>query len=238
MRLNRFFGDFDFQQKTLQIMDRDFLHQIKNVLRLGEGEGIILVDGRGQEATAKIMAYGKDFIAVEILEVKANQNEPARRVILYCAILKRENFELVAQKATEVGVSEIVPVISQRTVKTGLKKDRLAKIIKEAAEQSGRVRLPVLREALDFKETIREAKNNSVNILFDLSGAKFTQSDCVNLAQQEKFGISIFIGPEGGWSEEEIALAKEAGFKIASLGRLTLRGETAAIVATYLVSRY
>lgn len=235
MRLNRFFGDFDLAQKILRISDGDFLHQVKNVLRLGAGEEIILADGQGKEAIAKISRYGKDFAEIEILEVKQNQNEPEKRVILYCSILKRENFELAVQKAVEAGVSEITPIISGRTVKTGLKYDRLEKIIKEAAEQSGRGIVPVLREATKFNDALAGAKENTANILFDLSGAKFVRSDCTNLGQQEKIRVGIFIGPEGGWSEEEIGAAKEAGFKILSLGKLTLRGETAAIVASYLV---
>lgn len=234
MRYNRFISNFDLSQKTLQIFDRDFLHQLKNVLRLNVGQEIILVDGRGQEAAAKIMEYSQDFVAAEILAVKQNQNEPVRRVVLYCAVLKKENFELVAQKATEVGVSEIVPIITEHTVKTGLKYDRLRKIIKEAAEQSDRGIMPVLREAIDFGEAIVSAKINSANLLFDPSGAKFWISDIQNLAPDEHVRVGIFIGSEGGWSEQEMQEAEETGFKIVSLGKLTLRAETAAIVAAYL----
>ncbi len=243
MRLHRFFGDFDLaptpnlvwglKQKSLQISDRDFLHQTRDVLRLKKGEEIILVDGRGQEAEAKIIEYNKDFVAVEVLAIKQNQNEPGRRVLLYCSILKREHFELVAQKATEVRASEIVPIICQYTVKTGLKYDRLRKIIKEAAEQSGRGILPILHEALIFSEAVKEAENNNINLFFDRRGEKFTTCHVVNLKKNK---IGVFIGPEGGWSKEEIAAAKKAGFKIASLGKLTLRAESAAIVAVYLAS--
>lgn len=232
--MNRFLGNFDFQQKSLRIVDRDFWHQVKNVLRLEIGEEVVLVDGRGKEAIAKIVEYNKDFVGVEILEVKTSQNEPTRQVVLYCSILKHENFELVAQKATEVGVAEIVPIICERTVKTGLKYERLRKIIKEAAEQSGRGVVPKLREAISFKEAAIGAKDDSVNFLFDAVGAKLLMSDINSLAQQKKARVGVFIGPEGGWGEKEIILAKEAGFKITSLGKLTLRAETAAIVAVYL----
>ena len=238
MRLNRFFGDFDFQQKSLRISDRDFLHQIKNVLWLGKGQQIILADGKLNEAVAEILAVSRDDLTVKILTISQNINEPIYRVILYCSILKRENFELVVQKATEVGAAEIAPIICQRTIKTGLKKDRLEKIIKQAAEQSSRGSLPVLREVTDFKEAIADTKENNINILFDSSGAKFVQSDCTNLAPQEKPRVGIFIGPEGGWSEEEITAAKEAGFKIVSLGKLTLRAETAAIIASYIICSF
>lgn len=232
MRQNRFFGDFDFGQKSLQISGGDFLHQIKNVLRLNIGEEIILVNNSGQEASVKIMAYSKDFVSAEIQTVKANDNEPKRHVILYCSILKRENFELVAQKATEVGISEIVPIICEHTVKTGLKKERLAKIIKEAAEQSGRGKTPVLSEPVSFSEAIKQAQQNDKNFLFDMAGKKIELGDIVKLKEKT---IGVFIGPEGGWSDFELDLTRQRDFKIASLGKLTLRAETAAVVASYSI---
>ena len=86
---------------------------------------------------------------------------------------KKENFELVVQKAVEIGVKEIIPIITKRTVKLNLKYDRLEKIIKEAAEQSGRGILPILRKAMDFKKAIEEAEQNNINLFFDISGKKF-----------------------------------------------------------------
>jgi 16S rRNA (uracil1498-N3)-methyltransferase len=232
MRQNRFFGDFNFQQKSLQISGGDFLHQIKNVLRLNLGEEVILVNGRGQEAAVKIMTYGKDFVSGEIQTVKDNNNEPERQVVLYCSILKRENFELVVQKATEVGVSVIVPILCEHTVKTGLKKERLAKIIKEAAEQSGRGKTPVLSEPVSFSQAINQAQQNDKNFLFDLSGEKIELADIIKLKEKT---IGVFIGPEGGWSDFEIDLVGQRKLNILSLGKLTLRAETAAVVASYLI---
>lgn len=232
MKQHRFFGDFDFSQKNLRIADKDFLHQAKNVLRLGLGEEIILANTHGEEAIARIKEYSQQgFVIVEILRTQANQNEPVRRVILYCSILKRENFELVAQKATEVGVGEIVPLLCEHTVKTGLKKERLEKIMKEAAEQSGRGIVPILREAINFGESIKSAQNNDANILFDPSGEEAALKEMAKLKQKT---IGIFIGPEGGWSDFELDLVRQRDFKIVSLGKLTLRAETAAIVTTYL----
>ncbi|HRY52636.1 MAG TPA: RsmE family RNA methyltransferase [Candidatus Portnoybacteria bacterium] len=229
MRQNRFFGDFDFGQKSLRISGGDFLHQIKNVLRLGTGEEIILVNGQSQEAIVKIITYGKDFVSAEIQTVRENKNEPERRVILYCSILKRENFELVVQKATEVGVSAIVPVICEHTIKTGLKKERLVKIIKEAVEQSGRGMVPDLSEPISFEQAVKEAQQNDENFFFDPS-----TSFRVDFDFKKKKTVGLFIGPEGGWGNFEIDLVRQRGFKMVSLGKLTLRGETAAIVASYL----
>src|SRR3989339_751781 len=136
MRLNRFISDFDLEGQDLSVFDKDILNQVKNVLRLKSGQQILLADGKANEALAEIIEFGGDFFRVKLLQKESNSNESARKVILYCSILKRENFELVAQKATEVGVAENVPLICERTIKIGFKKERLVQIIKEAAEQS------------------------------------------------------------------------------------------------------
>ena len=231
MRLNRFISDFDLGGQSLSIFDKDILNQVKNVLRLKSGNQILLADGKANEALAEIIEFGGDFFRVKLLQKESNNNESARKVILYCSILKRENFELVVQKATEVGVAEIVPLVCEHTVKIGFKKDRLVKIIKEAAEQSGRGVLPVLYEPMDFGQAVKQADQNDRNFLFDLSGSKLSTSD-INSFKQKTIGI--FIGPEGGWSDFEMDLTGQRDFKIVSLGKLTLRAETAAIVVSYL----
>jgi 16S rRNA (uracil1498-N3)-methyltransferase len=149
------------------------------------------------------------------------------QVILYCSIIKRENFELMAQKATEVGVKEIVPLLSSRTIKLNIKSERVEKIIKEASEQSGRGKVPELHPPMTFKDALEHAKSNDLNLFFDPSGKIFSP-----LTQEKKIGV--FIGPEGGWDEDEIGLARAQNFQIVSLGKLVLRAETAAIVASFL----
>ncbi len=231
MRLNRFISDFDLRGQDLSVFDKDILNPVKNILRLKSGNQIVLADGKNSEALAEIVEFGGDFFRVRLLQKESNNNEPARKVILYCSILKRENFELVVQKATEVGVAEIIPLICERTIKVGFKKERLAKIIKEAAEQSGRGILPVLYEPMSFGQAVKQARQNDKNFLFDSSGVKLLTSDVDSLKQKT---VGIFIGPEGGWSSFEMDLTCQRDFKIMSLGKLTLRAETAAIVATYL----
>src|SRR3989339_2283857 len=232
MRLNRFISDFDLEGQDLSVFDKDILNHVKNVLRLKSGQQILLADGKSNEAFGEIGEFCGDFFRVKLLQKENNNNESTRKVILYCSILKRENFELVAQKATEVGVAEIVPLICERTVKIGFKKERLVKIIKEAAEQSGRGILPVLYEPISFSQAVKQAQQNDRNFLFHLTGEKFTQSECVQLKQKT---IGIFIGPEGGWSDFEMDLVRQREFKIVSLGKLILRAETAAVVASYLI---
>ena len=229
MRLNRFFLEFNFNDKEIIIKDNDFVNQVRSVLRMDLGDKLILCDGASNEILAKIVSFGKNEIILENLEIIKNKNEPARKVTLYCSILKKENFELVVQKAVEVGVYKIVPVINTRTVKTNIRPDRLKKIIKEAAEQSGRGIMPELIEAINFKNALDLCKNNDRNILFDISGC-----DLRDLGATTSHTLGIFVGPEGGWDALEIEMARSNGLDVVSLGQLTLRAETAAIIATYL----
>jgi len=209
MKLHRFIGNFDWQDSQIRIVDKEILKQVRNVLRLKVGEQIILADGQGQEAIAEIKELGKDFLVGKILSQKANDSEPSRKAILYCAVLKKENFEWVAQKATEVGVAAIVPLLCERTVKTGLKIERLEKIIKEAAEQSGRGVLPKISESTEFSQAIKQAERNELNLFFDLSGSESVVSDVVKSKHKT---IGLFIGPEGGWSDFELDLVRQRKF--------------------------
>jgi len=229
MKIHRFIGPFDLKKTSLTIIDQEIIGQISRVLRLAEGKQILLSDGNCNEALGEIANINKQNIEVKIRERFQNTSESSVNVILYCSILKRENFELVVQKATEVGVTKIIPLVTSRTVKFNLKKERLEKIIKEAAEQSGRGVVPELGKSQTFEEAIKNASQNALNIFFDSSGVKHHAE---NYMLQS---IGVWIGPEGGWSEKELEEAKNHNFPIASLGKLTLRAETAAIIAPYLI---
>ena len=227
MRINRFFGDFNLFEKTVRSSDAELVNQLKNVLRLKKSDEIILCDGKLNEARSAVEDLNNNEAVFKVLETGRNADEFRQDVVLYCSLLKRENFELVAQKSTELGVKEIVPVVAAKTVKLGFKTDRLRKIIKEAAEQSGRGILPVLSEQTDFGGAIESAGGNDLNLFFELGGKTLGN---LNLDFFKYKKIGIFIGPEGGWSEEELNLANN-NFKIAGLSRFTLRAETAAIAA-------
>ena len=238
MKIHRFIDqNFNLDQPRLVVTNPEIINQWKNVLRLTVGEKLILGDGGGYEATATLLKLTPDEAEVEIGEKVLNKNEPAlnhsvgqaKQVTLYGAILKKENFELVVQKAVEVGVAKIVPITTDRTVKQNLNFERLAKIAKEAAEQSGRGVIPAIEPIAEFKAATAMAVAAGATFLFDLSGPVLSKTYALKPSI-----CSIFIGPEGGFTESEVALAKQAGATIASLGPLTLRGETAAIIASYL----
>ena len=226
--MHRFFGEFDFKEKLASIDDANLVSQIRNVLRLKKGDMVLLSNGTTKEARATIVDSTKDQVGFEIETILENEREPDCHVILYLALLKSDHFDLVVQKATEIGVREIIPLITERTVKFGLRDERLKKIIREAAEQSGRAVLPKLNEPMDFPAALEHAKQNDKNYFFDIDGQRFGGRGA---ARQ----VGIFIGPEGGWTDNEREHSSEGKHEHVTLGKLTLRAETAAIVSSYLV---
>ena len=147
-------------------------------------------------------------------------------------ILRQLKNVLHFQKGTEVGLSGFYPVLSARSVKKDFNKERAEKIICEAAEQSGRAVLPQVHDVLDFKAALEFVqKERLAGVIADPNSKKHI------LETLKEPTMALFIGPEGGWTEEEISEAKECGFKAVSLGKLNLRSETAAIIASaFLVS--
>lgn len=228
MRLHRFIGDFDLSKKVLETSDRGLVNQLKNVFRLKTGDELLLGDGKKNEALACVEEISKNAIKLIIKRTQDNMNEPEIYGTLYCSILKKENFELAAQKAVEAGISEIVPVISKRTIKTALNIPRLEKIVKEAAEQSGRGIIPKVHSPKSLEEAMKHASDNNVNVFFRPSGLPLSK---IKILPPR---AGIFIGPEGGWDDSETALAEKHQFLMASLGKLILRAETAASIASYL----
>lgn len=233
MRRHRFVGEFDFNENLFLIKDLSICHQIKDVLRLKKGDLVELGNANGQWVLAKITKLSVDDLMVKI-ESRFKINNEKRKVILYCAIIKKQNFELAIQKAVEAGVAEIVPTITTRTVKFGLYKERLNKIIKEASEQSMRNTVPILSDAVDFKFAIEKAKENDVNWFFDLSGDINWKDAVCKINSDKDLTIGVFVGPEGGFSKEEVDLAKNNNFKLINLGQGVLRAESAALISVFL----
>jgi len=227
MKIHRFIGDYDFSKKEVEIIDPKIIKQIKTILRLGKGEVITLSDGKGNNAEVTLASFYTNKI-ISIINKIDKKDKTKRKVSLYLAILKKENFELAVQKAVEAGVSEIIPIITERTIKTGLNMERLRKIILEASEQSGRSFIPTLFSVLKFQDALITSNNAEEKVIFHLDNDLYTPN-------KEAKNISIFIGPEGGFTPKEIDLAKSYKYSIFSLGTLTLRAETAAIIATYRV---
>jgi len=229
MRLHRFFVNQELQagRETL-IVEPDVVHQWKRVFRLRKDDQVVLFDGSGQEFVCRIVALGDDEARVYPAEARPVAYSVSRDVTLFAALIKKDNFEWILQKCTEVGVSRFVPVLSDRSEKKDLNIERAQAIIKEAAEQSGRGSLPELCPVISLDDSL--SQYTLPRLAFHLSGEPFADVR----AKFDLPEIGLLIGPEGGWSEREAELFKKHNITVASLGTQVLRAETAAVAASVL----
>mgnify|MGYP001566131227 CR=1 len=160
MKVHRFIGDFNLSPEQVVIADAELVHRMGRVLRLQIGEQVTLCDGQGLEAHGVIESMDKKTVVVHVNERAPNTSESPTKLTLYLALVKRESFELAVQKITEVGVAEIVPIATERTVKSTLNLERLHVIVREAAEQSGRGCVPIVHEPMSFEDACERAKGS------------------------------------------------------------------------------
>jgi len=209
-----------------EIIDQDQVNQITKVLRLSKGGRILVFDGSGMEHEAELNEVGKKNLSLKIVSSHKGIGF-ARDVTLYMSLVKKDKFEIIAQKATELGVRKIVPVISQFCVKNefsakGL--DRLRSIVIEAVEQSEGSLIPEITEPVAFAKTFEGLPKSGMALMAQPRDVGKTMANI-----EIKEPLSVFIGPEGGYSPEEVKLAVEHGIILVSLGDRILRAETAAI---------
>jgi 16S rRNA (uracil1498-N3)-methyltransferase len=200
---------------------------MNDVLRLRKGEKVVIFDGSGSELVVELTLVSKGKVEWKVLEEKQNESESKIKINLHQALPKNpEKFEMVLQKGTEVGVVRFVPLITARTERQSLNKiERLKRILKEAAEQSGRGIVPELCEIVEFGKVLKNVPEG-LNVLAHPTGEKSLKEVCENLGGI----VNIFIGPEGGFTENEVSDAAKAGFEIVSLGKRILRAETAGVI--------
>jgi 16S rRNA (uracil1498-N3)-methyltransferase len=237
MRFHRFFIDEQLRNKSdITLFDDAIIHQLKDVFRFHTGDKLILLDNSGYEYISEISLLAKGKAEIKIVDSSMSENLPEKttEVWLLAALVKKDNFEWILEKCTEIGVSHFVPVVSARSEKKDLNQERAEKIIREAAEQSGRGIMPVLHEVMSFEDAISEAQKENVHLAsFHVEGEIFTHEIREKLIKNKRLGI--LIGPEGGWSEKEIEFLKEKNIPIYSLGKQILRAETAAAITSALL---
>jgi 16S rRNA (uracil1498-N3)-methyltransferase len=248
--MHRFFVSPDQFEDDKVVMTGPAVHQIRNVLHLGPGDHIVVLDNSGWEREAAIVKVGQEQIIGNVLSRTLATGEPRTKVSLYQGVLKGSHFEFVLQKGTELGIVEFVPLISQRCVIAGLddvnkKRERWRRILQEAAEQSRRGRLPRLQMAVLFSQACERAKRTGGLSLMPWEEEKSVSLKRVFGKERKEakgskapsfpsrpFSINLFIGPEGGFTSEEVTLAQRYGIVPITLGPRILRAETAGLVVT------
>lgn len=233
MKLHRFFagnlhdkfGDIELRQHVW-VNDAALLNQWTRVLRYKVGDQLILFDGHGQDRLYKIHKIEEQSVGLDLV-TELEPVYPKRELYLFFSLLKKDKNEWVLQKCTELGVSHFVPLLSDRTEKTGFDEERALKIVTEAAEQCGRSDIPRIREPLSIQTVLDEFKGKMT-----LYFAEQHQGALDATNNTEPCGV--FIGPEGGWTDEEKALLEQNCTKL-NIAQFTLRAETACVTASTLL---
>jgi 16S rRNA (uracil1498-N3)-methyltransferase len=227
MRLHRFYTEQNID-KTIgaHFFIQDSTEQMRKVFRLKSGDHVIAFDGSGEDVESEITDFTKEGVELSVVSSQKSRSIPNINVTLSMAIVKKDNFELIVEKATELGVSHIIPVLADRSEKKNLNQDRLIKISIEASEQSGRGSVPSVGQIMSIDQFV--SSNGGNIVVFDPSGKKFLRSD-------SKDDITVLIGPEGGWSPRELELFASKNIPVYSLGNQVLRAETAAISVLSLI---
>jgi 16S rRNA (uracil1498-N3)-methyltransferase len=228
MRLHRFFVSREIgKDKEVVIHDTALFHQLKNVFRFTTGGQVVLLDNTGYEYHSLISSFGYGDIKFSIVSKRESKNIPTREIYLFCSLIKKDKFEWVLEKGTELGVTKFIPLISDRSEKKSFDIERARKILRESAEQSEKALIPTVSETLSFEDSINQ---EFPCFAFDPKGETF------NIEHAQNFSpLGIFIGPEGGWTDRETFLFKKKGIKVYSLGHSILRAETAAVAISTLL---
>ena len=237
--MNRFFIDREqIIDDEIQIIGKDIKH-IKNVLRLKPKDKVELVC-EGQLYISEILEIRSNMVKTLILDASEGKSEPPVHIVLFQGIAKGNKMEYIIQKATEIGVKEIYPVITDRTiVKIKDKKKEQSKIerwnivAEEAAKQSKRDFLPVVNNIISFSEMI-ELLSNEKNIIvpYEMEKSYGLKESLKNIIAGK---TNIIIGPEGGFAEDEVEMLKDIKAQVITLGPRILRTETAGLVVASIV---
>lgn len=223
-KLHRFYLGTIPESDNFEIEDARVIHQLVKVLRFTEGEHIIVFSDLTDDYVVSITSITSQCILVKNESIIKNTTVPARTIIAAVSIIKRDHFELIVQKLTELGVDTIVPIIASRTIKQSVRLNRLDMISVEALEQCGGTKKVTILDPITLEKCLQNFPITSV--YFHPDGKKVS-----DISLSEK--IVMYIGPEGGWSEIDETLFKNHGVVSATLGNRILRSETAAIIGAH-----
>lgn len=214
-------------------------HHIGAVMRGKPGDLLVVCDGSGREAVARLQLLSKHEVLAELVEQRVSLAEPKVAVTIAQAMPKGDKMETVIQKGTEIGAARFIPFISERTIvqydakKEKKRLERWMKIAKEAAEQAHRGKIPEIAPVCTWQELLAEARSvNAAFLCYEKESELLLRQQLARLKNDigASAGLMLIIGPEGGFSDKEVEEALAAGCRTISLGKRILRTETAALV--------
>lgn len=237
MKLHRFFIEQPLGEE-LVVKEKSLLHQWNNVLKFKKGESLILFNADKNIDyiyTLDKQSKGECVLTLERKRANLSQQEEGREVNLCISLIKKDNLDLILEKCTEIGITVFTPIISDRVEKKNIaswNKERGEKIIREAVEQSGWGNIPKLNSSIKLEDLLKDLERNNeikdVLVMDIIPTLKQIPNEIVK-------NTHLLIGPEGGWTEKERELFNKYNLNTISLGKNTLRAETAAILGSYKI---
>lgn len=230
MTIHRFFIPSHCFKGHLVWLTPEISHQISRVLRLKVGDTIVVLDGQGEEYQVKLSSIKSDSVTGQLISSQPSPTEPKLKITLFQAMVPYDKFETILQKGTEVGICQFVPVVTKRSLikENNFKQDKVNRwhrIVQEAAEQSERGVVPEIQPLISYQQALEQVSNfDNTWIAWEGVGAK-SLTDITPATNN----LAIFVGPEGGFEDQEIELAQKYNCQLISLGPRVLRAETASI---------
>ena len=238
--MKRFFIPKDVFEESVINVPKETGYRISRVLRMSPGDRIIVFDGLGREKLVELKEVGRDAVVGDAIKETMVWNEPSTRIVLCQSVTKGKKLDWVFQKATEIGVSEFIPMTSKRSIPSGRvdsdvsKGLRWAKIVTEATEQSGRSSVPIIHAITNFEDVCRTASTKGIGLIAWEKATDYNFRTIEPKLEVES-NVYLLIGPEGGFDREEVEFAKNLGLIPFSLGKRILRSETAGLVAASVI---
>jgi 16S rRNA (uracil1498-N3)-methyltransferase len=233
----RFFVEEKLLRAKNITLTGDLAHRLAKVLRYKRGDTVVLAGGGPRDVVVQLTAVSGNAVTAVATGEQAAPRDPNIDVVLYQSLIRANRFDWVLEKATEIGVSRFVPVIATRTQlhleEGAARADRWKRLIIEAAEQCNRGRLPSIDSPVSFDDAVRHAPGLKLMPYEDERDQRL--GPYLRALSERPRTISVFIGPEGGYEPSEVALARESGAMLVTLGRQVMRAETAAIVTCGIV---
>lgn len=231
--MSRFYVPKDSVNRDTIVIGGDEAHHIVDVMRLKPFDTIVAFDGTGREYAGSIRSVKRGSVVIEIIRVIEPSRSRAVRITLIQAIPKKAKMDYIVEKATELGVRSIIPVITERTVPDWDQEKRLSsarrwrKIALEASKQSSRSEIPEVADIKDFVEVIGSAGKGGIALIPTLGEGLVSLKDAITGYNGDS--ATIAIGPEGDFTPGEVKSAEDAGFRAVSLGSRVLKSDTAGL---------
>lgn len=238
--MSRFFVSKGSVKGNLILVSGDEAHHILDVMRLKVLDKVVAFDGTGAEYVGFIKETGRKSLVVEVVETRQPDTGKGPKITLIQAITKKDKMDYIVEKATELGVYSIIPVVAGRTVpdwdetKARANAERWRRIVREASKQCGRRDIPEIAEVTDLKSALKGSDSYDLGLIAALSDKATPLKEAVKDFKGGR--LAVAIGPEGDFTQEEIRMAQEARFKPVNLGPRVLKSDTAGLAVLAILN--